>query len=314
MILSKIYIVLSITIPFFAIIFLGTFFKANKIFNDESSKNLTKFALYVTLPPFTFINIIKLSSNSIFNLEFILKFEIVTLIILVTSFFISKYILLNDNKDSSIFSLNSSFPNYGYMGIPLCILAFGEEAAIPISLIFLADITLLLTFTSLFSSKFDKNKILNTFLNIFLSLIKNPILFSVFIGFLFLLLEINIPNILFTFLNTLSLAAPPTALFALGITLWNKIEVKSLKHVSIITFFKLLIHPLLIFIAFYIFPSNVSNLWIKVALLCSCLPVAGNVFAMAIYYNSLIKITSNSILITTILSTLTVPLILFFLI
>ena len=314
MILSKIYIVLSITIPFFAIIFLGTFFKANKIFNDESSKNLTKFALYVTLPPFTFINIIKSSSNSIFNLEFILKFEIVTLIILVTSFFISKYILLNDNKDSSIFSLNSSFPNYGYMGIPLCILAFGEEAAIPISLIFLADITLLLTFTSLFSSKFDKNKILNTFLNIFLSLIKNPILFSVFIGFLFLLLEINIPNILFTFLNTLSLAAPPTALFALGITLWNKIEVKSLKHVSIITFFKLLIHPLLIFIAFYIFPSNVSNLWIKVALLCSCLPVAGNVFAMAIYYNSLIKITSNSILITTILSTLTVPLILFFLI
>ena len=42
------------------------------------------------------------------------------------------------------FSLNSIYPNYGYMGIPLCILAFGEMASIPISIILLIDTIVLL--------------------------------------------------------------------------------------------------------------------------------------------------------------------------
>ena len=131
------YTVLSITIPFFAIIFLGMFFKAKKIFNDEFSKNLTEFALYVTLPPFIFLNIIKSSNNTIFNWDFIIRFEIVTLLILISSFFIYKYFFKKNNKLSSLFALNASYPNYGYMGIPLAILAFGDKSAIPISIILL---------------------------------------------------------------------------------------------------------------------------------------------------------------------------------
>ena len=55
--------VLSITIPFFSIIFIGTFFRATKVFNEESSKIITKFAFFVTLPPYVFLNIVK-SSNA----------------------------------------------------------------------------------------------------------------------------------------------------------------------------------------------------------------------------------------------------------
>ncbi|SVD13774.1 uncharacterized protein METZ01_LOCUS366628, partial [marine metagenome] len=46
----------------------------------------------------------------------------------------------------------------------------------------------------------------------------------------------------------------------------------------------------------------------------SSLPVAGNVFAMSIFYNNFTKKTSGSILITTVLSTFSVPIILFLLI
>ena len=150
------YYVLSITIPFFAIIFLGTGCTFLKVFNNESSKVLTKFALYITLPPFIFINILKSSENySIFNWNFIIRFEIVTIAILVLSFLISLIFLNNNKKDSSLFSLNSTYPNYGYMGIPLCILAFGEASSIPISLILLIDTIVLLSFTSFFVRKFN---------------------------------------------------------------------------------------------------------------------------------------------------------------
>ena len=127
--------VLSITIPFFAIIFLGSFFKSQNFFDNESSKILTRFALFVTLPPFIFLNIIKSSESIYFSLQFIIRFEIVTLFILTVCFIFSRFYLKINKKNSSILSLNAAYPNYGYIGIPLCILAFGENAAIPISII-----------------------------------------------------------------------------------------------------------------------------------------------------------------------------------
>ena len=309
------YNVLSITIPFFAIIFLGTLFSFNKVFNEENSKTLTKFALYVTLPPFMFLNILKASSNNdIFNWNFIIRFEFVTIILLFSSFLISLLLLKNNKKESSIFSLNSTYPNYGYMGIPLCILAFGEISAIPISLILIVDTFILLIFTTIFILKFEKKNFFKEFFSIILNILKNPILSSVIIGFIFIIFNIEINHIILKFIEILSYAATPTALFAIGINLYNKIQKNSLKQISIISFIKLIIHPILIFTIFYLFPSNVPNLWVKVAILCSCLPVAGNVFAMSIYYNSFIKITSSSILITTVLSTFTVPIILYLLI
>ena len=218
------YTVLSITIPFFAIIFLGMFFKAKKIFNDEFSKNLTEFALYVTLPPFIFLNIIKSSNNTIFNWDFIIRFEIVTLLILISSFFIYKYFFKKNNKLSSLFALNASYPNYGYMGIPLAILAFGDKSAIPISIILLVDSIVLLSFTSFFSSKLNNKNFIKEFFYTILNMIKNPILASVLFGFIFIIFDLDVYLIIYKFLNLLSLAAPPTDLFAICISLFNRVN------------------------------------------------------------------------------------------
>ena len=305
--------VLSITIPFFAIIFLGTFFKAIKYFDDNSSKILTRFALFVTLPPFIFINIIKSSNKTIFQWEFIIRFELVTIIILICSFLLSKFFFSLKSNNSSLFSLNSAYPNYGYMGIPLCILAFGENASIPISIILLIDSIVLFSFTSFFISNFESKNFFSYFFSFIISMLKNPILVSVFIGFIFIFFKLPINLLIYKSLEVLSYAAPPTALFALGITLWNKLEGSNIVIISVISVIKLIIHPILIFAIFYLFPSSVPIMWIKVAILCSCLPVAANVFAMAGLYNTFIKETSNSIMITTILSTFSIPIILFFL-
>ena len=102
-------------------------------------------------------------------------------------------------------------------------------------------------------------------------------------------------------------------MFAIGINLYNKIENTSYNNVFFISFIKLIIHPLLIFFIFYFFDLDVPDLWIKVAILCSSLPVAGNVFAMSIYYDCFTKNTSSSIFVTTILSTFSVPIVLYLL-
>ena len=305
--------VLSITIPFFSIIFLGTFFRATKVFNEEASKIITKFAFFVTLPPYVFLNIVKSSNTNIFQWDFIIRFEIVTILLITFSFLFSKFLFKYKNREASLFSLNSSYPNYGFLGIPLCILAFGENAAIPISMILFADTIVLLTFITFFASNSKEKKIYKKLFFILMNMIKNPLLLAVLIGFIFVIFNIPIYSLIYKVLNTLSVAAPPTLLFALGIMLWNKIDTNFVRLITFITIFRLVIHPLLVFCIFYFFPSSVSSLWINVAILSSCLPVAATAFAMAGYYETFIKETSSSILVTTILSTITVTIILYLL-
>ena len=305
--------VLSITIPFFSIIFLGTFFRATKVFNEEASKIITKFAFFVTLPPYVFLNIVKSSNTNIFQWDFIIRFEIVTILIITFSFLFSKFLFKYKNQEASLFSLNSSYPNYGFLGIPLCILAFGENAAIPISMILFADTIVLLTFITFFASNSNEKKIYKKLFFILMNMIKNPLLLAVLIGFIFVVFNIPIYSLIYKVLNTLSVAAPPTLLFALGIMLWNKIDTNFVRLIIFITIFRLVIHPLLVFCVFYFFPSSVSLLWINVAILSSCLPVAATAFAMAGYYETFIKETSSSILVTTILSTISVSFILYLL-
>jgi len=292
--------VLFITIPFFSIIFLGTFFRAIKVFNEEASKIITKFAFFVTLPPYVFLNIVKSSNTNIFQWDFIIRFEIVTILIITFSFLISKFVFKYKNREASLFSLNSSYPNYGFLGIPLCILAFGENAAIPISMILFADTIVLLTFITFFASNSNEKKIYKKLFFILMNMIKNPLLVAVLIGFIFVIFNIPIYSLIYKVLNILSVAAPPTLLFALGIMLWNKIDTNFVRLITFITIFRLVIHPLLVFCIFYFFPSSVSSLWINVAILSSCLPVAVTAFAMAGYYETFIKETSSSILVTTI--------------
>ena len=305
--------VLSITIPFFSIIFLGTLLRARKIFNEQASKILTKFAFFVTLPPYVFLNIVKSTNTNIFQWDFIIRFEIITIFIMTFSFLISKFLFQYNNRKASLFSLNSSYPNYGFLGIPLCILAFGKEAAIPISMILFADTIVLLTFITFFASNTNESKIYKNLFFILVNMIKNPLLVAVIIGFIFIIFNISIYPLIYEVLNILSVAAPPTLLFALGIMLWNKVDIKFFQLITVITIFRLIIHPLLVFCVFYYFPSSISPLWINVAVLSSCLPVAATAFAMAGYYETFIKETSSSILVTTILSTISVSTILYLL-
>ena len=305
--------VLSITIPFFSIIFLGTLLRARKIFNEQASKILTKFAFFVTLPPYVFLNIVKSTNTNIFQWDFIIRFEIITIFIITFSFLISKFLFQYNNRKASLLSLNSSYPNYGFLGIPLCILAFGENAAVPISMILFADTIILLTFTTFFASNTNESKIYKNLFFILVNMIKNPLLVAVIIGFIFIIFNISIYPLIYEVLNILSVAAPPTLLFALGIMLWNKVDIKFVQLITVITIFRIIIHPLLVFCVFYYFPSSVSSLWINVAVLSSCLPVAATAFAMAGYYETFIKETSSSILVTTILSTISVSTILYLL-
>ena len=208
--------------------------------------------------------------------------------------------------EKAIFGLNAAYPNYGYIGVPLCILAFGAEAAIPLALILLADTFVLLTTLIFYKlTETRKTSLRELSKEIIQRFIYNPLMMSVFVAFIFSTVDIKIVTAIDRTLSIVAASATAVALIALGVSL-NVTSIKNQKSVLFfITVIKLIVHPILIFIVFQ-FQTNIDPIWVKTAIVCASLPVAANVFVLANYYKNFESESAAAITITTIVSSITV--------
>lgn len=298
--------ILSLTIPFFGIILLGAFSRSSGFFDEQAGRILARFAFFVVLPAFMFVSITSAPVSEIANPHFILRYEAVTIIIFALGIVFATRILGLSGRSSGIFALNATYPNYGYIGVPLAILAFGQGAVVPMSLILVCDSIMLLLLTAIFTRDKGSADLSSALMQMLQSMSRNPLLLSVLAGFIFSASGLTLPDMPIFFLDMLAGAAAPTALFALGITLIGQPIRSARAELGTITVLKLVIHPLLMGVVMLTMPG-LDVLWIQTAILFACLPVAANVFALSEFYQAYSGRTATSIMLTTLIASLTVP-------
>jgi malonate transporter len=301
--------VLAISIPFFALIFLGTGARAVGFCDEAGARVIGRFAFFIVLPAFMFTHIAANDPKEFFNLGFLWRFELVTIIVFAGSAGFARLIFGLNRSESGIFGLNNAYPNYGYMGVPLVILAFGEEAALPMGLMLFADTVVLLAMTAFYVSK-ESRSIFSALGQILLTMAKNPLLQSVVAGLIFASSGLSMPLVIERILTLLANAAAPSALFALGATLYGQPIRQAFAEISTITLFKLILHPALVAAVFLLIPG-MDLLWVKVAIIAACLPVAANVFMLAQFYQTYPGRTASAILASTVMATFTTPITLY---
>ncbi len=304
--------VINITIPFFGLIFFGTFLNHLGFFKNNGERLLAKTAFFVFMPAMIYYKIASTPAINFLNVDFILLYEIATIFIFVIAFPIGKLFKLKLNA-IGIFGLCSAYPNYGYIGIPMALVAFGDGAAAPIALIIFANTLTLILMTSLYVSFHQgRNSTNSLFKLIIKTIISNPIIIAVTAGMLSAILGLELPHFINTSLFLMAGAAAPVALIALGASLSFGLLHNALGQIFSITLIKLLIHPAIVFFVFLLW-SNEERVWVQTALLCSALPVAANVYMLANHFDVSVTESANAIVVSTLFSTITIPLILFFL-
>ena len=308
--------VLSITIPFFAIILCGSLARLRGWFSEESGRTLARFAFFVVLPPFMFIAITSIDVTALFHIGFVLRYELVTITMFFIAGIFATFVIRLTPQQRGLFCLNTAYPNYGYIGVPLAILAFGQQAAAPISLILVCDTITLLVMTTIMSHDAATGHLGRALRDTIILMLRNPLLLTVLVGLGFSASGLQLAALPEQFLKMLAGAAAPTALFALGITLVGQPIRAALTELATISLIKLMIHPALIAAAFLLWPSSqpIDPLWIQLAVLFASLPIAANVFALSQFYNVYTGRTATAIMITTICASITVPVTLFLLI
>ena len=223
-------------------------------------------------------------------------------LILLTAFGIIGLIFLILMKKDYVRELPTFFlPNTGNMGIPICLFAYGElgmgiGAAIS-SLVVLLHFTL-----NIFLAKraFD-----------FQTIFKSPAFYAIIITVLFLYFEQPVPQFVLNTVMLLAYGMIVMILMSLGIAL-TQMKVFSFKDAIITSTGRVILGPIIGFIIIKIF--GLSGISAGVVLIQSSMPSAILCYLVASMYSpkEIVDNISSTIVVSTIMSLVTIPITLFF--
>ena len=292
------------TLPFFALVGLGYWAGRTKFFSAEATAYLTKFVFYFALSAMLFRFSANLSLAEVWDTQLVIAYLWGTAFVYGVASFVG-FIRKLDVPTNAIEAQCAAIGNTGFLGVPMLTLLLGPAAIGPVILALAVD---LIVFSSLvvilITGSRDGQMSLRLFRTIGLGLIKNPMIVSISLGFLWSGLSLPIPTPMNDFLAILGGAATPGALFAIGASL----ATKSAERLSIafwLSFCKLVLHPLFVAIG-ALFLFGVDPYKAGVIISAAALPVAGNIYILAQHYNVAPHRVSATILISTTLSIVTV--------
>lgn len=306
----------NVILPIFAIILCGLLAGRFALLPTSGAKTLNSFVYYFALPGLLFFSLSDAPIKQITNVNFFLVNIITIICCFVVAIFVFKLTFKKTFPEVMMYGMASSYGNTGFLGIPLLIAAFGEEAAVPAAIAtFIYDIlivtVIIVSFETakIFSDKGKDVKVLPMIGSTIKAVLLNPINASLLLGIIAALLQLPIPSPVSLFADTLGAAASPTALFALGLGLVRdkdviKDKALQLNEMGSMIGLKLLFQPLVaLFLVSFIFPLN--DLWATTVVIISAVPTGAIVNVFAERYDTLVKQVPFLLLLSTGLSIIT---------
>ncbi len=251
---------------------------------------------------------IKYTPEGFFDL--VLFFIIVSVIQII--FMLALYFIFRKKHNDGryrVLTVASGLGNLGYFGLPLVQAVFNTTEVTAYASIYVVSMNLILFTLGIFL--LTKRKELVTVKSAFI----NPATLGLVVGLFFYFTGLNngeiLPkdNLLFSFMSGMSKITLPLSMIILGIRLASM----KLKDIFIcapaymVAVGKLIVFPLFAYLCVVFLP--ISPMIKAVVLVLSATPCAASVMSMAELYENEEEMSANSVMMTTLLSFITIPLI-----
>ncbi|CUL26834.1 AEC family transporter [Listeria monocytogenes] len=296
---------LLILLPVFGIFAIG--FVGQKTLKFDIP-NLSKLTLYL-MSPFLAFNTFYTNPLTIdYAYLAIYIFALCLSLILLVS--LISFLLGYNLQDRCALILASAFMNNGNYGTPVVLLVFGTVGLdIAVVLMVLQQLAMS-TIGIYFAAKGSKDA--NGMKTVMKRVVRMPIAYGALLGLALQLLHVSLPSALMTCVKLVGDAAIPTIMIVLGMQLavisFRRIE---LTKVGIALVLKLLIAPIIAFGLTLILP--VDEMTKQIMILLAAMPTAANTTLMAVQFDTKPDLVSSATFISTVLSIITLPIVLYFL-
>ena len=305
--------ILNVAFPIFGVILAGYLAGRWRLLGGEATAALNAFVSYFALPVLFFGTLARTPVRAVLDPALMLGFGLAVAATFAVGMISTR--LAADGREGSrgglaamsLQGIAASWGNVGYMGVPLCLAAFGEAGLPPamLTVIVTAVISMVFGVMLIELEVAAGHGPVKTFLRAAFNVARNPLPMSIALGIAVSALGVPIPTPVEKWLDLLGAAAAPCALFAIGLFLSDKSIKSGLAEAGLATIIKLLLQPLLalLVLPFFIDLNSVAG---KVALLMAALPTAANAFVLAKQFDISVEQNTASVLLSTAFSVITV--------
>ena len=280
----------------FAMLALGAWMKRSKMMSETTFKELGIFLLYVISPIVVFHGYL-VAPTQVNTMRLLVSFG-ASFILLLMIIGIATLIYRKDGL--SIFA--SIFTNSGFMGIPLVVALFSQEAVFVLSpflsWLFVIQWTLGIVVVTKDPRSMSFKKVM-----------LNPVIIATIVGVIVYFLHIPIPEVLDEFLGRIGAMLMPIAMIVLGSS-FAHLSFKNVfldARVWLMVLVRLFVLPLFVVVALSVIAKD-FELVAYTLLVAMSAPIGANVAILAQQYNKDITLAASQIMLTTLFSIISMPL------
>ena len=260
-------VIIEIIAPIFGIVLIGWLAARLQAFDEAATRGLSLFAFNFAIP----IMLVRTLSRAELPPEPEWRLVVVYFagagIVFTLGLVAARRLFDRPGAEPAIFGISAAFSNTIILGIPLVLQAYGEAAAVPLSLIVAFHSALLFTATTVAAEAGIGGKVPAPALarNILKGLATNPILWGIGAGLALNLQGLRLPAVADRLAEILGAAALPAALFALGANLSRFRLAGSVQEALLLSAFKILLYPALVWLlGTYLIPLQPVSLTVAV--------------------------------------------------
>lgn len=299
--------ILNVAFPIFGVILAGYLAGRWRILGGEATGALNAFVSYFALPVLFFGTLARTPVQAVLDPPLMAGFGLAVVATFVVGMISTRLTNGGGLAAMSLQGIASSWGNVGYMGVPLCLAAFGEAGLPPamLAVIVTAVVSMVFGVMLIELEVAAGHGPMKTFLRAAFNVARNPLPMSIALGIFVSAIGLPIPTPAEKWLDLLGAAAGPCALFAIGLFLSDKSIKSGLAEAGLATLIKLLLQPLLaiLVLPFFVDLNSVAG---KVALLMAALPTAANAFVLAKQFDISVEQNTAAVLLSTAFSVITV--------
>lgn len=207
-------------------------------------------------------------------------------------------------KDWPVYECMVVFANTGFMGYPVLLDVFGQEAVFYASLIHMAFNFFVYTYAIMCLTKSDDSEFKLNFKQLL-----TPGIVLIFIGILIYLFDIKLPSVLMDTINSVGSLTAPLSMMMIG----SSLAVYPIKdsftdwRSYVFAFVRLIIVPFMTMIVCRLL--HINPYYANITIITNAMPVGSMVLMLATQYNANVKIVTRNIVVSTLLSVITIPIV-----
>lgn len=287
---------LNATVPVFAMIILGMFFKKIGIIDDVFASRMNKFVFLIPLPVLLFKDLATLDFNTIWDTKFVLFCFFITILCILIVTLLS--FLLKNKQNQGEFIQASYRSSAALLGIALIQNVYGKATMAPLMIIGSVPLYNIMAVVVLsFFSPERKGLSKEVWLKTIKGILTNPILIGIVVGILWSLLHLPMPTMLDKTVTSIGNVATPLGLMAMGATFNYKEALGDLKPALCASFIKLfgfcaMFLPLAIYLEFQGEQLIAILVMLGSATTVSCFVMAKNMGHTGILTSTVVMLTT----------------------